>query len=113
VDELTRLHRVARDHARLEPHGTHFAWEWEETADDLERPLWSVAWSAVDLLTTGDLTRIKVCPGGDGTSCQWLFYDDTKNRIRRWCSMENCGSTAKSHRQNERRRKGRPARSHR
>jgi predicted RNA-binding Zn ribbon-like protein len=109
VNELTRLHRVALDHARLRPQETNFVWEWDGAASDLERPIWSVAWSAVDLLTTGDLTRIKVCPGGDGSSCQWLFYDDTKNRIRRWCSMENCGSTAKSRRQNERRRKGRQA----
>lgn len=39
--------------------------------DELEKPLWLVAVSAVDLLTEGELGRVKECPGaGD---CGWLF----------------------------------------
>ena len=63
-----------------------------------------MAWSAVELLTSEDPGRIKVCLGGDGSSCLWLFFDATKNRIRRWCSMEDCGSSAKARRQTARRR---------
>jgi predicted RNA-binding Zn ribbon-like protein len=110
VDELNRLYRVVLDHARIRPQGAHFEWEWIDANDELDRPLWAVVWSAVNLLISQDLDRIKVCPGGDGSSCQWLFFDDTKNRIRRWCSMENCGSSAKARRQTARRQAARHVR---
>jgi predicted RNA-binding Zn ribbon-like protein len=49
--------------------------------------------SAVALLTSPDLERVKACPG-----CGWFFLDETKNGSRRWCSMRMCGSLAKSRR---------------
>jgi predicted RNA-binding Zn ribbon-like protein len=83
-------------HARLLPAGDSYAWSWEGRPDDLGRPLWPVARSAVDLLTDGDLRRVKECPGaGD---CGWLFYDTSRNAARRWCSMEGCGSRVKMRR---------------
>jgi predicted RNA-binding Zn ribbon-like protein len=83
-------------HARLLPDGDAFAWSWEGTPDDLGRPLWPVARSAFELLTGGDLRRVKECPGaGD---CGWLFYDTSRNGARRWCSMEGCGSRVKMRR---------------
>jgi predicted RNA-binding Zn ribbon-like protein len=46
--------------------------------------------SAVDLLSVGELSRVKECPGpGD---CGWLFYDTSRNGTRRWRSMDGCGS---------------------
>jgi predicted RNA-binding Zn ribbon-like protein len=61
--------------------------------------------SAVELLTTGDLRRIKVCENPYG--CGWLFYDGSKNGSRRWCSMEECGGQSKARRQTARRRAAR------
>ena len=87
--------------ARLMPRGERFDWEWID--DSVEgRVLWPVARSAIALLTTGDLARVKRCPVPDG--CGWLFYDISKNASRRWCSMEGCGSHAKMRRYNARRR---------
>lgn len=83
-------------HARLTPHGTAYDWDWEHYTDQLARPLWAVAKSAIDVLTTGELRRIRECPG-TGT-CGWLFYDTSKNGTRRWCSMEGCGSKVKTRR---------------
>ncbi len=82
------------------------AWTWPEDAANMARPLWPVAWSATNLLTEGDPARIKVCPGvsGQPLACAWLFYDATKNRGRRWCSMVDCGGATKSQRQTARRR---------
>ena len=37
--------------------------------------------------------RAKVCPED---TCQWAFYDQSRNRSRRWCSMEVCGNREKS-----------------
>lgn len=83
-------------------------WQWPDDSVNLSRPLWPVAWSATELVTTGDSARIKVCPGSPGQSipCAWLFYDETKNRSRRWCSMADCGGVTKARRQTARRRAG-------
>ena len=70
-----------------------FGWGWEERVF-LDRPLWEVARSAAELLTSGKPGRVRECPGEDG--CGWLFYDESKNGSRRWCSMEGCGNRAKA-----------------
>lgn len=51
-----------------------------------------VADSAAELLTLLDPTRVGRC---DGAGCVLYFYDTSKNRTRRWCSMERCGNRAK------------------
>jgi predicted RNA-binding Zn ribbon-like protein len=72
-----------------------FGWSWQGRRD-LRAVLWPIVSSALELLTEGDLTRVRECPGTD--DCGWLFYDDSRNRTRRWCSMEGCGSRAKMRR---------------
>ena len=57
---------------------------------ELESPLWAVADSAYELLTSPLLNRLKRCAG-----CPWLFIDQSKNGSRRWCSMEFCGTDQK------------------
>lgn len=64
----------------------------------------------VDLLRTADRTRLRECPIPDG-GCGWLFLDRSRNGSRRWCTMEDCGTQAKSRRLTERRRARRPSRS--
>jgi predicted RNA-binding Zn ribbon-like protein len=59
--------------------------------------------AAVDLLTGTDATRLGVCDPTAG-GCGWLFLDHTRNRSRRWCTMEDCGAEVKSKRLTERRR---------
>ena len=80
---------------RLLPSRGGFAWDLPARAEDLRGPLWPVAWSIGDLLTTGDVGRLKRC-SGDG--CGWLFYDESRVRNRRWCSMSDCGNRAKARR---------------
>jgi predicted RNA-binding Zn ribbon-like protein len=81
---------------RLVPAGGGYDWTWAGRPDDLDRSLWPVARSAVELLTGGDLRRVRACPGAD--DCGWLFYDTSRNGTRRWCSMEGCGSRVKMRR---------------
>ena len=83
--------------ARLAPTAGGYGWAWDVDDESLDRPLWAVARSAVEVLTTGELVRVKECSGaGD---CGWLFYDTSKNHSRRWCSMEGCGSRVKMRQQ--------------
>jgi predicted RNA-binding Zn ribbon-like protein len=49
--------------------------------------------SAVALLVSDEMLRVKSCP-----RCGWFFLDLSKNRSRRWCSMDACGAVTKSRR---------------
>jgi predicted RNA-binding Zn ribbon-like protein len=49
--------------------------------------------AAVTLLVSEAMRRVKSCP-----TCGWLFLDASKNRSRRWCSMDTCGAVAKARR---------------
>jgi predicted RNA-binding Zn ribbon-like protein len=48
--------------------------------------------STQSLVRAGVWNRLKVCPD-DG--CAWAFYDESRNRSRRWCSMDVCGNRHK------------------
>jgi len=96
LESLSEAFAEAMAWSRIVPTETGgFDLGWHGT-DALERPLWPVARSAVELLTGADPARIKACPPDEG--CGWLFYDDSKNSSRRWCSMQVCGSRAKMRR---------------
>ena len=48
---------------------------------------------AAEAQTLGTWDRLKVCSSDD---CQWAFYDHSPTRSGCWCSMQICGSRAKS-----------------
>ncbi len=93
-------------HARLAPttQGS-VVWVWPEDDAPLERALWPVARSAEALLISERLDRVREC---EGAGCGWLFLDTSKNRSRRWCSMESCGNRAKARRHYARARAAQP-----
>jgi predicted RNA-binding Zn ribbon-like protein len=104
LDVVQHGYAAAMAAARLSPQQpTGFGWEWDH--DDLGRAWWPVAHSAVELLTTAPLDRVKVCASDEG--CAGLFLDTSKNRSRRWCSMRACGVEVKVQRQTARRRAAR------
>jgi predicted RNA-binding Zn ribbon-like protein len=70
-------------------------WSLPSDDDELERPLWEIAGSAADLLTSGDHDRVKECASA---TCEWVFLDNSRNRSRRWCDMSDCGNRAKARR---------------
>jgi predicted RNA-binding Zn ribbon-like protein len=51
----------------------------------------------------GTWGRLKAC---SAESCQWAFYDRSKNRSGRWCSMQACGNRTKTRTYRSRRRAG-------
>ena len=102
LNALTAAHLETLAHYRIAPTAEGFGWKLAKD-DGLGRPLWRVSLSATGLLTNGELDRVKVCPAEEG-GCAWLFYDESKNKSRRWCSMEGCGSRAKMRRMYARRR---------
>ncbi len=70
--------------------------------DPIEKIMVEAVRSAADLLVSGHPDQIRLCGG-----CGWLFYDTSRNHLRRWCTMKICGNRAKARRHYEReRRKG-------
>ena len=91
---LPRAQLVATDHG--------FEWGWDMRPGALDTMLGPIARSAAGLLTSEDRSRIGQC--ADDRGCGWLFYDRSRNRSRRWCSMESCGNRAKAKQHYERER---------
>ncbi|MGH2735755.1 MAG: CGNR zinc finger domain-containing protein [Actinomycetota bacterium] len=49
----------------------------------------------------GTWPRLKVCPAED---CRAVFYDHSKNRSGKWCTMRVCGNRSKTRSYRDRRR---------
>ncbi|MFS0674891.1 CGNR zinc finger domain-containing protein [Ornithinibacillus sp. 179-J 7C1 HS] len=74
----------------------HYTLKFKHTERNLDIMLPPILQSAVDLLVSkNDLGRVKQC---EGDACGWLFFDTSRNRSRRWCSMADCGNRAKARR---------------
>ena len=54
----------------------------------------------------GDWQRLKVCTND---ACRWVFYDASRNRSSRWCSMAICGNRMKARAYRSRARQASPA----
>ena len=93
----------ALSHLQVVPSSAGFDWSWEESPVGLNQILWPVARSAGELLISDKLKRVRQC--ADDRGCGYLFVDTSRNRSRRWCSMESCGNRAKAHRHYQRQQK--------
>lgn len=86
--------------AQIGYHAGRFAWRWNFDENALEVPLWLIALSAVDLMTSENNKWVGQCADEDG--CGWLFIDTSKNHSRRWCDINDCGNRAKQRRYQKR-----------
>ncbi len=71
-------------------HPSTLKWSWADpgTIINIASP---IIWNAALVVTEIDRARVNSCPG-----CQWIFHDTSRNRRRRWCDMEDCGSRDKA-----------------
>ena len=94
-------HARAAPFARLSRTGEGYRWSLDPSAAALDAAMQPLVESAVSLLTSAKLERLRRC--GNST-CYWLFIDETKNHSRRWCEMASCGNIVKVRRHRERAR---------
>jgi predicted RNA-binding Zn ribbon-like protein len=90
---------ASRRAERLGVREGRLAWEWPGSGRRLEAPLWLLARDAERLLTSAELERLRQC---GGERCGWLFLDQSRNRSRQWCTMQDCGNVSKVRRYRER-----------
>ena len=84
---------AAQSHLQLIAGNDGFRLEWRDKPARLDAPLWRVARSATDLLTSPDLQLVREC---EDDTCRWLFVDRSRNHSRRWCDMKVCGNRIKA-----------------
>ncbi len=97
--DLDQLHQAWLDsqaHTKLVWSENGFMLGWEMT-NAIDSMLWRITGSALELLTSDELKRVKQC-----VRCDWLFVDRSRNQKRRWCSMSACGNRVKMARRYER-----------
>lgn len=58
--------------------------------------------SFIITLLEGEANRIRICENPD---CLWFFYDNTRNRSKRYCEDKTCGNLMKVRNFRERQRK--------
>ncbi len=96
LDQIRAAWKEDLDHSRFIHTSNGFRLGWQEAAA-LDCMLWRITDSAVKLLTSDELGRVKQCSG-----CDWLFVDRSRNHLRRWCSMDQCGNRSKMRRRYQR-----------
>ena len=109
LSALNRELSIALSHLRVMPADSAYAWGWDRSGDHggirLDSPLWPVAQSAAELLTSPMLSRVKVCAG---EGCGWVFLDESRNGSRRWCDSRDCGNRERVRRYLARKRTSEP-----
>ncbi|QJC52150.1 hypothetical protein HGI30_11670 [Paenibacillus albicereus] len=70
-------------------------------ASDWQAIRFRVAAAYADMLASGGAERLRIC---DNPDCKWIYYDETKNRSKRYCDDKACGNLLKVRRFRERAR---------
>jgi predicted RNA-binding Zn ribbon-like protein len=62
-------------------------------------------------MVDGSFLRLKGCAND---TCRWLYYDQSKNRSKKWCEMQTCGNVinARAYRQRHRHEAPAPSSQH-
>ena len=58
----------------------------------VDRPIGELLMAVTASMAAGNWNRLKVCAN---ETCQLAFYDSSRNRSGRWCSMATCGNRMK------------------
>jgi predicted RNA-binding Zn ribbon-like protein len=92
VEPVNEILRITEGHDELV--GQAGAWKIEFIAREggLDWLLAAVARSGAEIIAEGARARLRVCAN---SHCGLFFYDNSRTRRRRWCSMAVCGNRSK------------------
>jgi predicted RNA-binding Zn ribbon-like protein len=92
VEPVNEVLRVTEGHDELVSHRGSWSLQFVGRESGLEWLLAAIARSAAELLVEGSRAPIRRCAN---PLCRLLFYDASRTRRRRWCSMAVCGNRHK------------------
>ncbi|PYI53935.1 CGNR zinc finger domain-containing protein [Paenibacillus flagellatus] len=86
----------AADDGRYELRLSPAARDWPQLAAE-------IAASLVRTMAEGEPSRFRIC---DNPDCRWVYYDDTRNRSKKYCDDKMCGNLMKVRRFRARKKAG-------
>ena len=92
VAPINEILRVTEGHDELMAADGRWRLEYVARESGLEWLLAAIARSAAELIVEGHAAPVKRCANPE---CRLYFYDDSRTRQRRWCSMAVCGNRHK------------------
>jgi predicted RNA-binding Zn ribbon-like protein len=92
IEPVNEILRITEGHDELA--GQDSVWKIEFVAREggLDWLLAAVARSGAEIIAEGVRARLRLCAN---PHCGLLFYDNSRTRRRRWCSMAVCGNRSK------------------
>jgi hypothetical protein len=92
IEPLNEVLRITEGHDELFQQDGKWSLEFVAREGGLDWLLAAIARSAAELIAEGTSARLRVC---SNPSCGLFFYDNSRTRRRRWCSMSRCGNRHK------------------
>ena len=92
VEPINDVLRVTEGHDEILEQNGKWGLEFVAREGGLDWLLAAIARSAAELITEGPTARLRVC---SNPHCGLFFYDTSRTRRRRWCSMSRCGNRHK------------------
>jgi predicted RNA-binding Zn ribbon-like protein len=92
VEPINEILRITEGHDELVWEGGDWELKFQAREERIEWLLAAIARSAAELITEGPDAPLRKCSNPD---CLLLFYDTSRTRRRRWCSMSVCGNRSK------------------
>jgi predicted RNA-binding Zn ribbon-like protein len=92
VEPINEVLRITEGHDELLQQNGRWGLEFVAREGGLDWLLAAIARSAAELISEGPSAHLRVC---SNPSCGLFFYDNSRTRRRRWCSMSLCGNRHK------------------
>jgi predicted RNA-binding Zn ribbon-like protein len=93
VETINELLRITEGHDELRKDAGTWRIEFVARESGLEWLLAAIARSAAEIVAEGAEARVRLCANAE---CGLFFYDDSRTKRRRWCSMAICGNRHKA-----------------
>jgi predicted RNA-binding Zn ribbon-like protein len=92
IEPVNEILRITEGHDELVPQEGDWKIEFIAREGGLDWLLAAVARSGAEIIAEGNRARLRLCAN---PRCGLFFYDNSRTRQRRWCSMAICGNRSK------------------
>jgi predicted RNA-binding Zn ribbon-like protein len=92
IEPLNEILRITEGHDELVSQAGIWKIEFVAREGGLDWLLAAVARSGAEIIAEGARARLRLCAN---PHCGLFFYDNSRTRRRRWCSMAVCGNRSK------------------
>ncbi len=93
VEPINEILRITEGHDELVWEGGDWDLKFRAREERIEWLLAAIARSAAEIIAEGPDASLRKC---SNPGCVLLFYDTSRTRRRRWCSMSVCGNRSKA-----------------